>query len=83
MRVKKIFTVVALLLLVSVASPVFASKSDTSQLIFHDQSQKNERKLEKQQAKAIKHQMKAQKKLVKKQNKQAQKDAKTWKHSKI
>lgn len=80
---KKISTLVVFLLLVSACTPVFAGKSDNSQLIFHDRAQKNERKLEKQQQKAMKRQIKAQKKLVKKQNKQARKDAKTWKHTRI
>lgn len=77
---KKFAAGLVLLIAISAVVPAFAQKS---QVIYHDQAQKQERKLQKKQQKAYKKALKQQKKLWKKQSKQAKKDSKTWKHSRI
>ena len=59
-----------------------ASFAQTSQVYWHDQSQKQARKLEKQQQKAYNRAVKQEQKVLKKQQKQAGKDARASQYPK-
>ncbi len=70
---KKIIVGLLFLVAISACAPAFAQ---SSQVYWHDQAQKQARKLQKQQQKAYKKALKQQEKLLKKEQKQAKKDAK-------
>jgi mRNA-degrading endonuclease RelE of RelBE toxin-antitoxin system len=70
---KKVAVCFVLFFAISACAPAFAQ---SSQVIFHDEAQKNAQKMQKKQQKAYNKAMKQQKKMLKKEQKQQKKAAK-------